>query len=164
MQVLKNNGVHGSNNDHWLTPRWIIRELGPFDLDPCCEAKMPWRTAKTMWSERGLYRPWKGRVWLNPPYSRVGPWVDAFVANGIALVSAKSADTIWFHKLLGSCSSFLLVKGRISFCFPDGTPSEGAFLSSVFFAMTKRDSDALSSFNDHHKMGARCMVVEPWRF
>ena len=32
----------------WLTPRYIIDALGPFDLDPCCPPKMPWRTAAEM--------------------------------------------------------------------------------------------------------------------
>lgn len=26
------------STDEWYTPRWIIDELGPFDLDPCAPA------------------------------------------------------------------------------------------------------------------------------
>ncbi|MCD8140502.1 MAG: hypothetical protein LUE17_12120 [Planctomycetaceae bacterium] len=37
--------------DTWLTPPWILSALGPFDLDPCCPATMPWVTATTMYQE-----------------------------------------------------------------------------------------------------------------
>lgn len=153
MSVLKNNGIHGSKNNHWLTPRPIIKALGPFDLDPCCEEKMPWKTARKMWHERGLEREWSGRVWCNPPYTRVEPWAVKMIENrnGIMLVSAKSADTRWFQLLLDRCHSFLLMAGRISFCYPDGTVSGGAFLSSAFFAMTPFDTEKIrrAGFQGH---------------
>jgi hypothetical protein len=53
-----------------LTPRFVIDALGPFDLDPCPPKERPWDTARRHFTEAddGLSRPWKGRVWLNPPY------------------------------------------------------------------------------------------------
>lgn len=58
----------------WLTPKYIVDALGPFDLDPCCpDGGMPWTTAKRMVtkSEDGLSVDWTGcRVWMNPPYGR----------------------------------------------------------------------------------------------
>lgn len=62
-----------SGEKTWLTPPDIIERLGPFDLDPCCPANMPWRTATRMVSlpEDGLSVDWSGkRVWCNPPYGR----------------------------------------------------------------------------------------------
>lgn len=32
----------------WLTPKWIIDALGPFDMDPCVPDHMPWSTATRM--------------------------------------------------------------------------------------------------------------------
>ena len=29
----------------WITPPWILRALGPFDLDPCAADQQPWPTA-----------------------------------------------------------------------------------------------------------------------
>ncbi len=48
----------------WLTPRYIIDALGPFDLDPCCPPKMPWRTAAEMVCRPadGLAVDWRGTL------------------------------------------------------------------------------------------------------
>lgn len=62
-----------SGEKTWLTPRYIIDALGPFDTDPCCpDGGMPWPTATRMItkSEDGLAQAWEGHVWLNPPYGR----------------------------------------------------------------------------------------------
>ena len=62
-----------SGEKTWLTPPHIVEALGPFDLDPCCPPKMPWRTAAQMVCrpDDGLAVDWTGkRVWLNPPYGR----------------------------------------------------------------------------------------------
>lgn len=29
------------DTDTWLTPRWILDTLGPFDLDPCAASEIP---------------------------------------------------------------------------------------------------------------------------
>ena len=79
--------------DRWLSPPELVEALGPFDLDPCCEPWMPWRTAKRMLSlapgldsivpghgdfkprfqaseiTNGLTADWRGRVFMNHPYS-----------------------------------------------------------------------------------------------
>lgn len=63
-----------SGEKTWLTPKWILDALGPFDLDPCVpNGGMPWRTAKEMVTktQNGLSVDWEDkRVWLNPPYGR----------------------------------------------------------------------------------------------
>lgn len=40
--------------DRWLTPPEIVEALGPFDLDPCAEAVMPWKTADVSYWCDGL--------------------------------------------------------------------------------------------------------------
>lgn len=68
------SGFTHENNlaDHWITPRNIVDALGPFDLDPCaCQLGQPWpmgARSYTLPGENGLLLPWKGRVFLNPPY------------------------------------------------------------------------------------------------
>jgi hypothetical protein len=59
---------------------------------------------------------WKGRVWLNPPYSDVYPWLAKFQehGNGIIIVNAR-CETGWFQRLVAGSHGMLLLKGRISF-------------------------------------------------
>ena len=63
--------------DEWYTPRWIIDELGPFDLDPCSPPAdvRPYEIASVSYTKEddGLKQEWPDGsvVWMNPPYSRV---------------------------------------------------------------------------------------------
>jgi hypothetical protein len=45
MNILYTNGT-----DRWLSPPGLVQALWPFDLDPCAEPWMPWRTAARMLS------------------------------------------------------------------------------------------------------------------
>ena len=54
---------------------------GPFELDvavSASNAKAPHYYDVTM---NGLIRPWSGRVWLNPPYDEITPWVDRAISE-----------------------------------------------------------------------------------
>lgn len=135
--------------DDWITPRWILKALGDFDLDPCCPAEMPWYTADDMfslpdtynpemnssqatmlsskhrmYSVDGLRAPWVGRVWLNPPYGRaISPWMGKMAGHnqGTALIFART-ETAWFQEFVFPIAkSILFLRRRITFCKPDGT-------------------------------------------
>lgn len=114
--------------DDWVTPRFIIEALGPFDLDPCSSEARPWDTATRSICPpgNGLIELWgpKERVWLNPPYTHVYGWVRRLAdhGNGTALVFART-DTFWFHdQVFGRAVAILFLKKRLSFLRPDGTP------------------------------------------
>jgi hypothetical protein len=68
------------NTDDWLSPSLLVKCLGPFDLDPCGCAGMPYRHATTTYflpEHDGLAEQWDGRVYSNPPYGRnVAPWAE----------------------------------------------------------------------------------------
>jgi ParB family chromosome partitioning protein len=114
--------------DEQYTPTHVVeavrRVLGGIDLDPAsCEVANAVVRATNIWtmSSNGLINPWEGRVFCNPPYSRVAPWVDRFVdAYGIMLVNADTS-AIWFHKLMDRCDAVCLTRGRLAFRLPDGT-------------------------------------------
>jgi hypothetical protein len=77
MGIGTHTRAYAGNSVTWLTPPEIVQALGPFDLDPCAPWYMPWRTAPLMLTEfeDGLSYPWKGNVWLNPPYGpQTGAW------------------------------------------------------------------------------------------
>lgn len=122
------------STDTWLTPKWLLDELGPFNLDPCAAPEpRPFPTAGMMISEAngdGLAAQWLGRVWLNPPYSNPGPWVEKLEqhGNGIALVFART-DTEWFQPFLRR-NGVWFMKGRINFLRPDGSLSKSGSASA----------------------------------
>jgi DNA N-6-adenine-methyltransferase (Dam) len=113
----------------WYTPPFIFDALGlEFDLDPASpeEGPVPWVPAKRFITptENGLWLPWEGRVWLNPPYGRwTGPFLERLVAHGdgIALVFART-DTRWAQATLPAAAAVCFIAGRIPFV----SPVEGA--------------------------------------
>lgn len=130
------NSNHKGKTNTWLTPKYLIDELGDFDLDPCAAPlPRPWPTAKKMISlpDDGLSYKWEGRVWLNPPYGKhTGIWLDRLAkhGNGVALVFART-DTKWFQKAAKSADKLFFLKGRVKFCRPDGTSDTNAGHGSV---------------------------------
>lgn len=121
----------GVTTDSWITPRWILERVGPFDLDPCACTPQPWPTAERMVTEEedGLLQPWHGFVWCNPPYGRaLGIWLErmAIHNNGITLIFART-DTRAFHDHIWPvASTMLFLCGRVTFAMPSGEfPSQG---------------------------------------
>ena len=124
---------NGDSTVEWMTPPEILSALGPFDLDPCAHPLQPWPTAAQMIAppEDGRMLPWRGRVWLNPPY---GPqetwhWMERLAAhgNGIALIFART-ETEGFWKWVWNCAdAVLFVRGRVFFHYPSGerAPTSG---------------------------------------
>jgi hypothetical protein len=109
-----------------ITPRWIIEALGPFDLDPAAADPRPWACATTNYVERddGLRQPWRGRIWLNPPFDQyvVGEWVRklAGYGRGTLLLHVRS-ETQWFQPIWESATAILFMGERLHFHRPDGT-------------------------------------------
>lgn len=112
-------------DETWLTPRYIVDALGPFDLDPATpESGMPWRTATKMLrpSDDGLKTPWpkSAIVWMNPPYGPVcGDWMRkcADHGNGFSLIFART-ETVWFQEAIWfhpNLTAVFFFAGRIRF-------------------------------------------------
>lgn len=117
-----------STTDSWITPKSIIDDLGPFDLDPCACIPQPWPCAKKSFTEidDGLMQKWEGFVWCNPPYGKLtDAWLNrmALHNNGIALVFARTETRSFFRNVWGKASSIVFVEGRITFHQPCGKRS-----------------------------------------
>lgn len=111
--------------DDWITPKYLIDALGPFDLDPCaCHLGQPWPCATRSFNSAGLLTPWKGRVWLNPPYGpETAKWLERLSqhGNGIAITFART-ETEWFHAhVWNTATAVAFLKGRVTFHHPDGS-------------------------------------------
>lgn len=150
MADLFNTPTTADTKDEWLTPPWIINSLGDFDLDPCAPIVRPWPMAKEHYTieDNGLMKPWRGRVWLNPPYGReTFKWMARMAEHrtGIALIFART-DTMGFHReIFGKARGMLFLKGRIQFCHVDGTAGDRPNAASCLVAYSDADCRALEA-------------------
>lgn len=115
--------------DEWVSPPHIIKALGAFDLDPCAPVQRPWPTAQVHYdsSHNGLEQVWSGKVWLNPPYSQVGKWVQRLAehGDGVALIFART-ETRWFQRwVFDEASSLLFIAKRLYFHHINGDRARG---------------------------------------
>lgn len=115
VQTWETGGLRLSTENEWYTPaRYIAatREvIGGIDLDPASSEAANQIVKATRYLSKfddGLAQPWKGRVFLNPPYGRLaGDFVTKLVTEhqagnvtaAIALVNAHCTDTEWFQPL-----------------------------------------------------------------
>lgn len=107
--------LFSSKSDHWFTPPDFYSELDAefrFDFDPC----------PLMSREDGLKREWSGRVFCNPPYSKIADFIRKglwHLANGdceilVYLIPART-DTAWFHDYCYGKAEIRFVRGRLKF-------------------------------------------------
>lgn len=148
--------VHfSSNSDDWATPQPFVdalaRWLGwKFTLDPCASkgnAKAPlYFTEET----DGLSQTWHGQVFMNPPYSEIGTWMEKAAAENAAgtaiacLVPART-DTKWFHLVASEADEIIFLKGRLK--FGDGKNS-APFPSAVIVFAGEVFSEQMIIFKD----------------
>jgi hypothetical protein len=138
-----------TRNDRWLTPLPLIEALGDFDLDPC--GAPDHATAREVWTpERvgdGLSMPWRGRVWLNPPYGRtMSDWMRALAIHGrgTALVFARTETALFHEWVWPHATAILFPRGRVTFLDPQGVAaSANSGAPSVLIAYGERDAEAL---------------------
>jgi hypothetical protein len=117
-----------SESEVWLTPPDILAGLGQFDLDPCAAPEpRPWPTAKEHFTraDDGFNRPWKGRVFLNPPYGNAASnarWLERLADHnhGTALIFARTETEAFHEQVWPKAAAILFFKGRLHFHHPDG--------------------------------------------
>src|SRR5207247_1394413 len=83
--------IDPAGSDEAYTPPWLIDAardvLGAIDLDPASCAKAQTVVCAATWygeADNGLAQHWRGRMWLNPPYSDPDPWVEKALAHWLA--------------------------------------------------------------------------------
>ena len=135
--------------DVWLTPPALITSLGEFDLDPCCPNNLPWKTAKKFYSlengQDGLKLSWKGRIWLNPPYSNWVPFLEKLKLhdNGISLIFARTETKGFFDHVWENADSILFLKRRVKFVKADLSSGGSSTAPSILIAYGKNNTKAL---------------------
>ena len=134
--------------DEYYTPKWIFDELNlGFDLDPCSPGKHKSNSPAIVhysFPQNGLELPWRGRVWLNPPYSKPTPWVDKFIENGNGVALLLTSKAKWFHKLWDASDKIMLLPPNLKFEH-QGQEAQIQFQCALF-AIGQECSDALNNF------------------
>ena len=124
--------LFSSASNHWATPRAVYDALNAefrFTLDPCPLDDSATAGA-SLWGKDGLTRLWAGeRVFCNPPYSDIGPWVAKALEASLSvyLVPART-DTKWWHRyVVDRATEIRFLRGRLRF----GDAKAGAPFPSV---------------------------------
>jgi len=137
---LSSMDVHFSSaTAEWPTPQELFNELsfvyGGFTLDPCATAHNAKCRNFFTKEEDGLRQPWKGKVFVNPPYGReIGRWVKKAweeSQNGALVVCLLPArvDTRWWHDYAKK-GHVHFIRGRLKFgCARNSAPFPSAIVT-----------------------------------
>lgn len=159
--------IHQSNSAEWFTPRPYIEAvrcaLGAIDLDPasCGEANRTVQAARYFTRENnGLMRPWRGRVFCNPPYGgeqarfskkMIEEFRCGHMTAGVLLVKAAT-DCRWFQPLWGFPLCF--VSRRIRFDTPEGVENRNRpSIGSVFVYFGQEPERFYAAFRQFGRCG-----------
>ena len=130
--------LFSSKSDHWLTPAETYKALNAefdFTFDPC----------PLMSQEDGRKIKWAGRVFCNPPYSRIGEFLKKglyHLANRdcellVYLIPART-DTAWFHDYCAK-GEVRFIRGRLKF----GDAKNNAPFPSMVVIFRKWEMEAM---------------------
>jgi phage N-6-adenine-methyltransferase len=123
--------------------------MGKIDLDPAsCAQAQKIIQAKRYYDEGtdGLNSPWRGCVFLNPPYrqpdimlfvDRLCAHIEARTVSQAILLTNNNTDTAWWHQAAKMAAAVCFTQGRISFIKDGGLrtqPTNG----QTFFYFGKR--------------------------
>ena len=150
MSELKGLVANRASTDEWYTPPYVFEALGlTFDLDPASPpGGLPWVPARTFLSKAddGLRALWRGRVWLNPPYTnrQAARWVERMITHhcGIALVASRTASP-WWQDAMGSADAVLFPARKIKFVDATMMVPGTAMYGSTLFAWGEAEAEAL---------------------
>jgi phage N-6-adenine-methyltransferase len=149
----KPQATKGTGDNEWNTPVEYLemarQVLGGFDTCPASNAFAKKRfdfgskCQHYTKEDNALIKQWRGRVWLNPPYSRdlIGPFVDKLLSEleagrvtaAIMLVN-PAVDTAWFKKAERVATAICFTpKQRIKFKKAEGSSVSSPVWGNAFF-------------------------------
>jgi phage N-6-adenine-methyltransferase len=139
-----------ARSDEWATPKWLFDHFDAefhFTLDACAQ---PWNAKCARFftpEDDGLKRDWYGEtVWVNPPYSDPGPWMEKASMEGnatyrpsvVVCLVPNAPDTHWWRNHVeGKAAEIrlltrsLLPTGRVHFEKEDGWSGRAGFSSAL---------------------------------
>jgi hypothetical protein len=145
---MKDNDVRLTADSELIEAR-AFAGVDDFDLDPCgsplrAEFLLKSTAKKHYMLERGqdgLSLPWFGRVFVNPPFSDIEPWIEkAFsertgIKSATFLLPANRMEQPWAQRVQrGEWAGDLkwqFLAGRRNYIFPDGKLKKGIAFGSM---------------------------------
>ena len=123
-----NQALFSSCDMKWETPPELVRDLAPlFPWDLDAAASRP-NVCSTYYDEAadGLWQPWDGLVWLNPPYgTAIKRWIRKARIEGdkpgvtvVCLIPART-DAKWWQENVPHARLVVFVRGRLVFGLPE---------------------------------------------
>lgn len=136
--------------DEWYTPPRVFDAMAVrFDLDVASPGRVvtPWIPATDFVLQDGLTYPWRGFVWMNPPFGGRGalePWLAKFFShgNGVALVPDRTSAP-WWQRWAPEADEILFVAKKLKFIGQDGEPGMSPAQGTTLLAAGPRGVEAL---------------------
>lgn len=165
---MNSDALFSQKSDHWSTPSEFYDELHrefAFTFDPC----------PLMAQEDGRKIKWTGRVFCNPPYSRI----REFLHKGLYHLAVKDCellvylvpartDTGWFHDFIWDTNAEIrFLRGRLKF---GGSKNSAPFPSMVVIfkewildvmPLERKASEKLCSICQYPEDDPRCVHWGP---
>lgn len=139
-----------ANSDWYCTPPEILDVVRTFwpegiDLDPCSnQHSLVVSDDAIMLPADGLvWRKWEGYVYVNPPYSDPGPWLQKCARSGaecLALVKADTSTQWWEHEVWGQADAVCFWHGRIRFYLNGERQGSSNFPSALVYYGKKAEA------------------------
>lgn len=138
-QQTRARGADDATDDRGTAPELfgaLDREFH-FDLDVAASPQNAKCARFYTIGDDGLAQPWNGRVWCNPPFSSLRPWVEKARAEILArraelvvmLLPANRTEQSWWQDLVererrdrGGTLEVRFLAGRLRFDRPNWTP------------------------------------------
>lgn len=164
LRLDKPHVTHNSGENEWYTPPAFIemarKAMGGIDCDPASsDFANKVVKAKTHYTaqDNGLAQQWRGRVWMNPPYSN--PLCGEFCAALTRKFAEKEIDqacvlvnnateTGWFQSMLKLASGVCFLEGRVKYHDHTGTPANSPLQGQAVLYFGSRVQSFVVSFSD----------------
>ncbi len=134
--------VQFRSSDEWVSPCDVVESaravMGGIDLDPASSVEANRLIRADRWfsiDADGLAQPWRGRLFLNPPFSH--PGVELFCAKLVehrragdveqaCVILPNSTETVFFQSLAVAAAAFCFPRGRLRFTSPSRVSTSSA--------------------------------------
>ena len=132
--------------------------MGGIDLDPASSASANEVVGAAVYfdvQDDGLSRPWAGRVWMNPPYSKgkVWPFCETLsehvaaedISQACVLVN-NATETAAFQRMAELASAICFPARRIKFWHPDKDDTDSPLQGQAVLYLGLNTDNFLSIF------------------